>query len=49
VLAGWGCAAYSWHIFASSIAAAHLDVPFMAIGWNGDREIALLDILGLSP
>lgn len=48
VMATWGCVAYSWHIFTSSIAAAHLGMPFVAIGWNGDSEIALCDLLHLS-
>jgi purine nucleoside phosphorylase len=45
VLAAWGCAAYSWHIFTASIAAAHLGMPFRAVGWNGDREDALHKLL----
>jgi purine-nucleoside phosphorylase len=48
VLAAWGCAAYSWHIFTSAIAAAHLGMPFVAIGWNGNHEISLRKLLHLS-
>jgi hypothetical protein len=47
VLAAWGCVAYSWHIFTTSIAAAHLGMRFVAIGWYGDRETALLTLLRL--
>ena len=48
VLAAWGCAAYSWYIVTASIAAAHLGMTFMAIGWNGDRETTLHSLLQLS-
>ena len=49
VLASWGCVAYSWHIVSASIAAAHLGLSFIAIGWNGEREMTLHTLLQVAP